>query len=92
MDRKAVIVEWGRVFLRVRKQDDGCIIFDANGTLLEGNNTVWQIMELLANGFMLEGVAAELAGRYQLPVTTLMDDIRELADKLAEHGWERETD
>lgn len=83
------ILVWreGKRTLRVRKEDFGCIIFDSANIYIEGNNTVFEIVELITEGKSYKEIIRGLCSRYSMPEEMIAGDLDEFLDKAHKLGW-----
>ncbi len=79
-------VKTGDRILRVRKEEFGCAILDRD-TYVEGNETVYKVLEYLSQGKTLEEVIRALAQEEQVPVEEVREDVLSLMKMFNEMGW-----
>ena len=79
-------VKTGNRILRVRKEDFGCAILDRN-QYVEGNETVYKVLEILSQGKTLEETVDILAERENIPQEEMREDVLSLMKMFNDLGW-----
>lgn len=87
MSNECVILRHGPTAVRVRREPFGCVMFDSHGTFVEGNETVWEMIECIARGFTYDEVVLHFAESYRLPCEMIDRDFRELFRNFRKFGW-----
>lgn len=83
---RLLCVKTGDKVLRVRKEDFGCIIFDRN-VYVEGNESVYMVLELLAEEKTPQEIIDILAERERVPVDEMREDVWSTLKMFNELGW-----
>lgn len=79
-------IKTGDKILRVRKEDFGCAILDRNN-YVEGNETVYRVLELLSQGKTLEEAIDIFAETEEAPREKIREDVLSLMKMFNELGW-----
>lgn len=70
----------------VREEESGCIMY-SQGRYAEGNETAFQVLELMAAGDEPPAIAKKLAERHGVDVATVEAGIRSMFERFAAAGW-----
>ncbi len=79
-------IKTGDKVLRVRKEDFGCIIFD-RAVYVEGNESVYKVLELLAEEKKPEEIIEILAEREHVSVEDIREDVWSTFKMFNDLGW-----
>lgn len=79
-------IKTGDKILRVRKEDFGCAILDREN-YVEGNKTVYRVLELLSQGKTLEETIDFFAETEDTPREKIREDVLSLMKMFNELGW-----
>lgn len=79
-------IKTGEKVLRVRKEDFGCIIFD-RAVYVEGNESVYAVLELLAEEKTPEEIIDTLSEREGIPRDEMREDVWSTLKMFNELGW-----
>ncbi|KYK33353.1 MAG: hypothetical protein AYK18_15090 [Theionarchaea archaeon DG-70] len=80
------VVKTGGRTLRVRKEDFGCAILDRD-LYVEGNETVYKVLELFSQGKTLEEAIHILAERENASPEEVRKDVLSLIKMFNDFGW-----
>ncbi|KYK27916.1 MAG: PqqD family protein [Theionarchaea archaeon] len=83
---RLLCVKTGDKVLRVRKEEFGCIIFDRN-VYVEGNESVYMVLELLAEEKTPQEIIEILAERENVPAEEMREDVWSILKMFNELGW-----
>ena len=87
MSDRCVVLHHGPTAVRVRREPFGCVMFDSPGVFVEGNETVWEVVECIAGGFTYDELVLRFAESYCLPLAMIDRDLRELFQDFRRYGW-----
>ncbi len=87
MTNKCLVLNCRHTTLRVRRHQVGCVIFDSEGLLIEGNEPVWEIMERMARGFTYSELVLYFSTSFGLPPAMIHKDLNELFGNFQKYGW-----
>ena len=79
-------IKTGGKILRVRKEDFGCAILDREN-YVEGNKTVYRVLELLSQGKTLKETINIFAEAEDVPREKIREDVLSLMKMFNELGW-----
>jgi len=79
-------IKTGGKILRVRKEDFGCAILDREN-YVEGNKTVYRVLELLSQGKTLKETINIFAETEDVPREKIREDVLSLMKMFNELGW-----
>lgn len=79
-------IKTGDKILRVRKEDFGCAILDREN-YVEGNKTVYRVLELLSQGKTLKETIDIFAEAEDVPREKIREDVLSLMKMFNELGW-----
>lgn len=83
---RLLCVKTGDKVLRVRKEEFGCIIFDRN-VYVEGNESVYMVLELLAEEKTPQEIIEILAERENVSKEEMREDVWSILKMFNELGW-----
>jgi hypothetical protein len=87
MKKHVITIDFGGTFLRARKEKVGCLIFDSQGKMLEGNDSVWEIIFLFEQGYSMEEIVVQLSNRYHLPTAVIEKSMQDFQEEMLAQGW-----
>lgn len=79
-------IKTGGKILRVREEDFGCAILDREN-YVEGNKTVYRVLELLSQGKTLKETIDIFAEAEDVPREKIREDVLSLMKMFNELGW-----
>lgn len=79
-------IKTGDRTIKVRKEDFGCIILDRQ-LYVEGNETVFDVLELFSQGKTIPETIQILSEREKIPLEEVKEDVLSLMEMFKDLGW-----
>jgi len=87
MKNEVFFLERKKKVLRIKSDDNGCLIFDADGNMSEGNKMAFKILKHMAKGKNHNQISEDISVEYNIPSTMVLKDINDLDSMMKELGW-----
>lgn len=84
MDIDILVMRFSANTIRIKHDNNGCIIFDSNGNLVRADSTTWEILKMLNDGMQLNSIIVYLSGKYRMPILRIEKDAGDLSEMLLE--------